>query len=73
MKSVPNAKSLSSGGRFHDSQQGAEMVGFFNLAPQEILVLAILAVGGVFCTGVVVGLGVLLYVLKRRSEEPRNN
>ena len=42
----------------------------FNLGTEEFLILA---VGGIFCTGVVVVLGVLVFLLTRRKDEARND
>ena len=46
------------------------MIALFNLGTQEIIILAIL---GLPCVGVVAAAGVVLYVLTRRKDEPRND
>jgi len=46
------------------------MIAVFNLGTQELIILVI---GGLFCAGVVAAVGVILYVLTRSKDEPRND
>jgi hypothetical protein len=47
------------------------MFALFNLGTQEVLILVVL--GGLACAPVVIGLGVLVYVLTRAKDEQRND
>ena len=46
------------------------MIALFNLGTQELIILV---VGGLLCAGPVAAGGVILYVLTRRKDEPRND
>jgi hypothetical protein len=46
------------------------MFAFFNLGAQELLILL---VGGVLCTGITAGVVVLVVMLTREKNEPRND
>ncbi len=46
------------------------MFALFNLSPLELVVLAL---GSLLCSGVVTGLGILLFVLTRPKDGQRND